>query len=171
MGMTRADKEAEVLELQERFTTDQLFVVGRNDGLTVAQSTQLRRALRSGGGRFKVPKNTLARRAAQGTPFESLTPLLSGPVGLASSKDPVAAAKIAYEFSKKNEKFVIIGGALGAKVLDAQGVEALAKLPSLDELRSKIVGLLQAPASKMVGVLQAPARQLVGVTKAYGEKQ
>ncbi len=89
---------------------------------------------------------------------------------MATSKDPVAAAKIAHTFAKTNEKLVIIGGALGDKILDAKGVQALAQLPSLDELRSKLVGLLQAPASKMVGVLQAPARNLVGVTKAYGEK-
>ncbi|MGQ0527636.1 MAG: 50S ribosomal protein L10 [Alphaproteobacteria bacterium] len=168
--MNRAEKQAEIQSLQERFATDELFVVTQNQGLTVAQMTKLRNDLRANGASFKVAKNTLARRAAKGTKFEGLTDMLKGPTGLASSKDVIAAAKTAYEFSKTNEKLVIIGGALGTQILDAKAIEALAKLPSLDELRSKLVGLLQAPATKIARVLQAPAQGLVGVTRAYGEK-
>lgn len=171
MGMNKAEKEAEIQELNARFANDEIIVLTHYSGLSVAQITELRGALRKEGATFKVTKNSLARRALAGTKFEGMGDMFKGPTGVASGKDPVAAARVAYNFAKTNEKLVILGGALGSRILDAKGVEMLAKLPSLDELRSKIVGLLQAPASKIVGVLQAPARQLVGVTKAYGEKQ
>lgn len=170
MGMTKTEKQAEIQELNERFANDEIVVLAHYSGLTVAQMTELRGALRKEGATFKVTKNSLARRALAGTKFEGMADMFKGPTGVASSKDPIAAAKVAYNFAKANEKFIILGGAFGSRILDAKGVEAMAKLPSLDEIRSKIVGLLQAPASKLVGVLQAPARQLVGVTKAYGEK-
>ena len=133
--------------------------------------TQFRRELVKNGASYKVTKNSLAKIALKGTKFEQISNMFTGPTGVATSKDAVAAAKVAQTFAKTNEKLVIIGGALGDKILSAADVKALASLPSLDELRSKLVGLLQAPASKMVGLLQAPARDLVGVTKAYGEKK
>lgn len=159
MGMNRAQKEEEIKSLNERFSNDELVVVAHYSGLTVAEITNLRNDLRKEGASFKVTKNTLAKLALKGTKFEGISDLLSGPTGVATSKDPFAAARITYNFAKKNDKLVILGGAMGEKILDAKGVETLAKLPTLNELRSKIVGLLQAPA-----------RAMVGVTKAYGEK-
>jgi large subunit ribosomal protein L10 len=117
-----------------------------------------------------VTKNTLAKIALKGTKFEGIGDLFAGPTGVASSQDPVAAAKIAHKFAKDNKKLIIVGGALGEKVLSVEDVQQLASLPSLDELRSKLVGLLVAAPTKLAGILQAPARDLVGVTKAYGEK-
>ena len=170
MGMSRAQKEAEIKELNERFANDELVVVTHYSGLTVSEISDLRAELRKEGGSFKVTKNSLTKLALKGTKFEQLEDLFAGPTGVATSQDPVAAAKVAHKFAKDNDKLVILGGALGEMVLDAKGVEAIAKLPSLDEIRSKLVGLLQAPAQKIAGVMQAPARELVGVTKAYGEK-
>ncbi len=170
MGMSRAQKEAEIKELNERFSNDELVVVAHYSGLSVSELTDLRAQLRAEGASFKVTKNSLTKLAIKGTQFEQLDDLFTGPTGVASSQDPVAAAKVAHKFAKDHDKLIIIGGALGDMVLDAAGVEAIAKLPSLDEIRSKLVGLLQAPAQKIAGVMQAPARELVGVTKAYGEK-
>ena len=171
MGMNRAEKQNEIEALNQGFANDEIVVLTHYSSLTVTQITELRRNLRKAGASYKVPKNTLARRALAGTKFEGLADMLKGPIGIASSKDPVAAAKVAHEFAKTNNKLIILGGALGTQMLDAKGVEALAKLPSLDEIRSKLIGLLQAPATKLARVLQAPAQQLVGVTKAYGEKK
>ncbi len=171
MGMSRARKEEEIVSLNKRFSDDEVVVVTHYSGLTVAEITQLRNELRKNGASFKVIKNRLAQRAVKGTKFENIGDMFTGPTGIATSKDPVAAAKVTYEFAKKNQKLVIIGGGMGETVLDTKGVEALAKLPSLDEIRSKLVGLLVAAPTKLVGVLQAPARDMVGVTKAYGEKQ
>ncbi len=170
MGMSRAQKETEVKELNERFTNDELVIVAHYSGLSVPEIEDLRADLRKEGASFKITKNSLAKLALKGTKFEELECLFSGPTGVASSQDPVAAAKVAHKFAKDNDNLVILGGALGSKILDVEGVEALAKLPSLDELRSKLVGLLQAPAQKIASVTAAPARELVGVTKAYGEK-
>ena len=171
MGMTRTQKEAEVVELNGIFANDEIVVVTHYSGLTVSQLSELRTELRKEGGRFKVTKNALAKLAIKGTQFEGLADMFTGPTGIATSKDPVAAAKIAQKFAKTNDKLVIMGAGLGAEILDAAGVEALSKLPSLDEIRSKLVGLLQAPATKLVGVTQAPARDLVGVTASYGAKE
>jgi large subunit ribosomal protein L10 len=171
MAMTRAEKQTEIEELAKRFANDDLIVLTQYSGLTVAQITKLRGDLRKEGASFKVTKNSLAKKAIQGTRLEGIANLFTGPTGVATSKDAVAAAKAAHNFAKTNEKLIIIGGMLGEKILSAADVKALAVLPSLDELRSKLVGLLQAPASKMVGLLQAPARDLIGVTKAYGEKK
>ncbi|MBI1300325.1 MAG: 50S ribosomal protein L10 [Alphaproteobacteria bacterium] len=168
--MSRAQKKAEVEVLNQRFSSDELVVVAHYQGLTVTELTELRSALRAEGASFKVTKNSLAKLALKGTRFEQLEGMFSGQTGVATSQDPVAAAKVAHKFAKSNDKLVILGGALGEMILDAKGVEAIAKLPSLDEIRSKLVGLLQAPATKLAGLLQAPARDLVGVTKAYGEK-
>lgn len=170
MGMNRAEKQEEIKQMNETFANDELIVVAHYSGLTVAQMTKLRSELRQGGARFKVTKNSLAKLAVKGTKFEGLAGLFTGPTGIASSQDPVAAAKIAHKFAKENDKFVIVGGALGSQVMDAQGIETLAKLPSLDEIRSTLAGLLVAVPTKLAGILQAPARDLVGVTKAYGEK-
>lgn len=170
MGMSRAQKEAEIKELNERFSNDELVVVTHYSGLTVKEMSDLRSKLREEGATFKVTKNSLAKLAIKGTQFEKIDEMFSGPTGVATSQDPVAAAKVAHNFAKDNDKLIILGGALGEMILDAAGVEAIAKLPSLDEIRSKLVGLLQAPAQKIAGVMQAPARELVGVTKAYGEK-
>lgn len=171
MAMNRAEKEAEIKELNERFSKDELVVLTHYSGLTVAQITQFRRELVKNGASYKVTKNSLAKIALKGTKFEQISDKFTGPTGVATSKDPVAAAKVAHTFAKTNEKLIIIGGALGDKILDANAVKALAQLPSLDEIRAKFLGLLQAPAQKIAGVLQAPARDLVGVTKAYGEKK
>lgn len=170
MAMNRAEKQAEIQELSERFSGSELVVVTQYSGLTVAELSKLRGALRQENAGFKVTKNSLAKLALKGSKFEGMESLFAGPTGVATSKDPVAAAKVAHQFSKEHDKLVIIGGSLAGKILDAKAVEQLAKLPSLDEIRAKLCGVLQAPAAKMVGVLQAPARQLVGVTKAYGEK-
>lgn len=170
MGMSRAEKEAEVVELNERFANDEIVVVTQYSGLTVKELSDLRTKLRAEGASFKVTKNKLAKLAVKGTKFEGMSHLFVGPTGVASSADPVVAAKVAHTFAKTNKKFIIIGGALGEKLLSADEVETLAKLPSLDELRSKLAGLMVAVPTKVAGLLQAPARDLVGVTKAYGEK-
>jgi len=170
MGMSRAAKKAEIKELNERFSNEELVVVTHYSGLTVSDMRELRNKLREEGASFKVTKNSLAKLAIKGTKYEGLGDMFTGPTGVATSQDPVAAARVAHKFAKGNDKLVILGGAMGEIVLDAAGVEALAKLPSLDEIRSKLVGLLQAPATKLAGLMQAPARELVGVTKAYGEK-
>ena len=166
--MDRAQKNELVAELNRTFTETSVVVITRNLGLTVAQSTELRVKMREAGASYKVAKNRLARIAAEGTPYAALSDLLTGPTALATSPDPVAAAKIAVEFAKTNDKLEIVGGAMGDTVLDANGVKALAELPSLDELRAKIVGLLQAPATKIAQVVQAPAGQLARVFGAYG---
>ena len=170
MGMSRAQKEAEIKELNERFANDELVVVTHYSGLTVKQMSDLRSELRKEGASFKVTKNTLAKIAIKGTKFENIADLLSGPTGVATSQDAVAAAKVTHKYAKDNDKLIILGGALGEKVLNVSEIEALAKLPSLDEVRSKIVGLLVAAPTKLAGVLQAPARNMVGVTAAYGAK-
>lgn len=168
--MDRGKKEALVAELRQTFDENELVVVTHQSGLTVAEASDLRRKMREAGARFKVTKNRLAKLALKETKFEHLTDDFSGPTAIAVSVDPVAAAKVAVEFANKNDKLVIVSGALGDKGLDADGVKALAKLPSLDELRGKIVGLLQAPAGKLASVTQAPASQLARVFGAYAAK-
>jgi large subunit ribosomal protein L10 len=169
-GMDRAQKPVVVADLNRTFSEVGVVVVTRNLGLTVAQSTALRNKMRDGGATYKVTKNSLAKIATKGTQYESIGDLLTGPVALATSVDPVAAAKIAVEFAKTTDKLEIVGGAIGDQALDANGVKALATLPSLDELRAKIVGLVQAPATKVVQIVQAPAGQLARVFGAYAAK-
>lgn len=169
MNANRQKKANEIAALKTTFDQSETVVVAHYSGLSVAQMTDLRNKLRAEGASFKVTKNTLTKLALKGSRFEAISDLFEGPTGVAVSNDPVAAAKVVHEFAKKNTKLVIVGGAMGETVLDANGVEQLAKMPSLDELRGKIVGILQAPATKVARVLQAPAQQLVGVTKAYGE--
>ena len=169
--MDRDQKTAAVAELNRTFSEVGVVVVTRNLGLTVAQSTVLRNKMRDAGATYKVSKNKLAKIAMDGTDYSSLGDMLTGPVGLASSIDPVAAAKVVVEFAKTNDKFEIVGGAMGATTLDVDGVKALATLPSLDELRAKIVGPIVAPATKLATITQAPAAQLARVLSAYAEKE
>lgn len=169
--MQREDKEKLVGTLHEALSETTLVVIAHQTGLTVAEMTDLRRRMRAAGASFKVTKNRLAKRALDGTKFTGVSDLFTGPSTVAYSKDPVAAAKVAVEFAGQNGKFVVIGGALGEQVLDVKQVEALAKLPSLDALRGKLIGVLQAPATKVAGVLAAPAGQLARVFAAYSDKQ
>ena len=170
-GMDRAQKAAAVAELNRTFNEVGVVVVTRNLGMTVAQSTDLRNKMRAAGAAYKVSKNKLARIALDGTDYGSIGDMLTGPVALATSIDPVAAAKVAVDFAKTNDKFEIVGGAMGSSALDVAGVQALATLPSLDELRAKIVGLIVAPATKLATITQAPAAQIARVLSAYAEKE
>jgi large subunit ribosomal protein L10 len=148
-----------------------MVVVTRNDGMTVADVTNLRRKMREAGANFKVAKNRLALLALDGTRFDGIAPLMKGPTAISWSQDPVAVAKAAVDFAKTNEKFVLVGGSLGTQILDVSGVKALAELPSLDSLRGKLLGLLAAPATRIAGVLQAPAGQLARVFAAYADSK
>ncbi|KQX20703.1 MULTISPECIES: 50S ribosomal protein L10 [unclassified Sphingomonas] len=169
--MDRAQKAELVAELQSTFKGTSVVIVTRNLGLTVAQSTALRLKMRDAGASYKVSKNKLARIAVEGTPYTAINDLLVGPTALSTSADPVAPAKVIVDFAKTNDKLEIVGGAMGDTVLDVAGVKALAELPSLDELRAKIVGLVQAPATKVVQIVQAPAGQLARVFGAYAAKE
>lgn len=169
--MDRIEKREFVAELSAVFADTSMVVVTRNDGMTVADVTNLRRKMREAGVSFKVAKNRLALLALEGTRFDGIAPLLKGPTALAWSADPVAAAKVAVDFAKTNDKFVLLGGALGNQVLNVDGVKALSELQSLDSLRAKLLGLIQAPATKVAGVLQAPAGQLARVFAAYADSQ
>lgn len=168
--MNRTEKQETIDVYNGMFAGSGSVVVCQYKGLTMKDMNALRSKLRAEGGHFTVTKNTLAKLAAKGTDYEGLNEFFTGPTGIVYSQDPVAAAKVAYNFAKTNDNLVIVGGGLGAKVLDKSGVEALAQLPSLDEVRGTLVGLLQAPAVKIARVLQAPAQALVGVTQAYGQK-
>lgn len=170
MAMNRAQKENEVKALKARFEEDEIVVITHYSGLTVSEMSELRSEMRKEGARFKVAKNTLTRRALEGTKFEHLVEQFKGPTGIASSQDPVAAARVAHKFAKDHKNLVIIGGGLGAKQLDPSGVEQLAKLPSMDELRGTLVGLIQAPATKLARLSKAPAGKLARVVSAYAEK-
>ncbi len=169
--MDRTEKSDVVAALGQTLAATAVVVVTRNHGLTVAQVTDLRTRMRAAGATFKVTKNRLARIALEGTPYQPLGELLTGPTGFATSADPVAAAKVAVDFAKTTDKFEIVGGAMGAHVLDIDGVKALASLPSLDELRAKIVGLVQAPATKLAQLVNAPAGKLARVFGAYATKE
>ncbi len=168
--MDRAEKAEAVEALRGVFTTAGVVVVGHYSGLSVADLTALRGRLRQAGAGLKVVKNRLVKIAIEGTAKASAAHLFTGPVAIAYSEDPVAATKVAVAYAKEKEQFVLKGGLLGDVVLDEKGVQALATLPSLDELRGKIVGLIQAPATKLAGVIQAPAGQLARVINAYAQK-
>jgi large subunit ribosomal protein L10 len=164
-------KKAEVVEdLNQVFANAGSVVVAHYSGMTVAQMSDLRTRMREQGASFRVAKNRLAVRALKGTPIEAIAQLYKAPTGIADRDDPGAASKVAAAYAKDNEKLVILGGSVGTTALDAAGVKALASLPSLDALRGKIVGLLQAPATKIAGVLQAPGGQLARVISAYSKK-
>jgi large subunit ribosomal protein L10 len=164
-------KKAEVVEeLKSVFASSGSVVVAHYKGLTVAQLGDLRTRMRAAGASFKVAKNRLAMRALQGTPIEAISHLFKGPTGIAFSKDPIAPSKVVVAYAKDNAKFIVLGGSVGTTTLDVEGVKTLAALPSLDELRGKIIGLIQAPATKIAGILQAPAGQLARVISAYSRK-
>ena len=169
--MDRAQKAEAVADLKQTFNETQVVVVTRNLGMTVAQSTTLRNRMRDAGARFKVTKNTLTLIALEGTTYAPLSDMLTGPTALATSQDPVAAAKAAVDFAKTTDKFEIVGGAMGDTVLDVNGVKALAELPSLDQLRATIIGLVQAPATKIARVINEPGAQLARVFGAYAAKE
>lgn len=169
--MNRSEKTEAVAALNATFSEAASVIVTRNLGLTVSQSTELRLKMRDAGASYKVAKNRLAKIALEGTQYAPISDLLSGPVALGTSTDPVAAAKIAVEFAKTNPKLEIVGGAMGDTLLDIDGVKALASMPSLDELRAKIVGLVQAPATKIAQLSTAPAAKLARVFGAYAAKE
>ena len=169
--MDRSQKTEAVAQLNAVFNEVSVVVVTRNLGLSVAQSTDLRAKMRDAGASYKVAKNRLARLALKDTDYAGIEDYLTGPTALAYSTDPVAAAKAAVDFAKSNDKLEIVGGSMGATVLDEAGVRALAAMPSLDERRGKIVGLVNAPATKVVRTIAEPASMLARVVGAYAAKE
>jgi large subunit ribosomal protein L10 len=166
----RAEKKELVATLNQVFKTTGTIVVAHNLGLTVNQVNDLRNKMAQAGATVKVAKNRLAKLALDGTDAEGMKGLFTGPTMLAFASDPVAAPKVAADFAKANEKFVIVGGAFGKTVMDAAAVKTLAELPSLDQLRAKLIGLIQAPATRIAGVLAAPGGQIARVINAHAEK-
>ena len=168
--MDRSQKADLVAELKNVFSETSVVVITRNLGLTVAQSTDLRLKMRDAGAQFKVAKNRLALIALEGTKYGPIGDMLTGPTALATSIDPVAAAKVAVEFAKTNDRLEIVGGAMGDTLLDVNGIKALAELPSLDQLRGTLVGLIQASATKIARVVSEPGAMIARVTGAYAAK-
>lgn len=167
----RAEKKTLVATLNTVFKESGVVVVTHNLGLTVPQINDLRKKMAEAGGATKVAKNRLAKLALEGTDAAGITDLFTGPTMLSYSDDPVAAPKIISTFAKGNDKLVVLGGVLGSTVLDANGIKALADLPSLDELRARLVGMIQTPATRIAGITQAPAGQLARVIRAYADKE
>ncbi|WP_282757501.1 50S ribosomal protein L10 [Komagataeibacter saccharivorans] len=167
--MDRTEKREFVASLAAVFAKTSMVIVTRNDGLSVADVTDLRRRVRAAGATHKVAKNRLASLALAGTQFEGIKPLLKGPTALSWADEPVSMAKVLVEFAKTNDKLVLLGGSLGAQTLDVASIKALAELPSLDVLRAQLVGLISTPATRIAGVLQAPAGQLARVFGAYAK--
>lgn len=168
--MDRTEKADLVASLHQTFEDTSMVVVTHYSGLTVAELGDLRGRMREAGALFKVTKNRLTRLALKDTKFEALSDMFTGPTAIAYSDDPVAAAKVAVNYAKENDKLIVLGGGLDAETLDADGVKALATLPSLDELRAKIVGMLNTPATRIAGVLQAPGGQVARVISAHAEQ-
>lgn len=168
--MDRTQKGKVIEELDDVFSTAGVVVAMHYQGLTVAQMTTLRTQMREAGAEVRVAKNKLAKIALEGKPGQGMQAILKGQTALAYSADPVAAPKVATEFAKKFDKLVVLGGAMGSTVLDAEGVKSLASLPSLDELRGRLLGLIQGPASKLVRVITTPGTQLARVLAAKAEK-
>lgn len=169
--MDRAEKRELVSSLHQIFSEDaNLVVVTRNHGLRVHEVNALRGRMRENGAQYKVAKNRLARLALEGTAFEGIKPLFAGPTAMSWSNDPVAAARVIAEFANKNNRLEIVGGALGSKELDAEGVDQLAKMPSLDEARAQVVGTIQAPAQRLVTLFQEPGSRLARVLNAYADE-
>jgi len=166
----RTEKADLVASLHQTFEDTSMVVVTHYSGLTVAELGDLRGRMREAGALFKVTKNRLTRLALKDTKFEALSDMFTGPTAIAYSEDPVAAAKVAVNYAKENDKLIVLGGGLDAETLDADGVKALATLPSLDELRAKIVGMLNTPATRIAGVLQAPGGQVARVISAHAEQ-
>ena len=169
--MDRSQKADAVSALNATFNEVGVVVVTRNLGLTVAQSTDLRTKMRAAGGSYKVAKNRLAKLAVKDTAYEALGDLLTGPTALATSVDPIAAAKATVDFAKTNPKLEILGGSMGGTLLDEAGIKALASLPSLDQLRATLIGLMNAPATKIAQLSTAPAAKLARVFGAYAAKE
>jgi large subunit ribosomal protein L10 len=157
MLVNRAEKEQEILDLRKRFEASELVILTQNKGLTDKQSKELRSSLRAEGGSYKIAKNTLAKLALKGTKFEGLADKFTGPTGIATSKDPMVAARVTYNFAKANDKLVIVGGASDTALLDTAKINYLATLPSMDQLRGKLVGLLQAPGAQLARLANAYA--------------
>ena len=168
--MNRDDKTQFVAEMREVFEGAEGVIVTQYKGLTVAEITALRAQMRQAGAGFKVTKNRLTRLALEGTKFANLAEYFTGPTAIAYSADPASAAKVASTFAKANDKLVLVAGAIGEQILDEQGVKALAELPSLDELRAKLVGMIQTPAQRIATLTSKPAAQIAQVLKAYAEK-
>ena len=169
--MDRSQKAESVASLNAVFNEVGVVVITRNLGMTVAQSTALRGKIREAGASYKVAKNRLAKLAIQDTDYAGIDEMLTGPTAIASSVDPVAAAKAVVDFAKTTDRIEIVGGSMGSQVLTAEGIQALASLPSLDELRAKLIGLVQAPATKIAQLTTAPAAKLARVFAAYAEKE
>ena len=169
--MDRAAKRELVATLHDMLKDTGVIVVARNNGLVAAQSADFRSRVKAAGGTVKVAKNKLAALALDGTDAAGIKALLKGPTILAYSKDPISAAKTAIAYAKENDKLVILGGAMGKTVLDANGVKALAELPSLDELRAKLLGLMQAPAAKLLRVVNEPGSAIARLLKAKLDKE
>jgi large subunit ribosomal protein L10 len=170
-GVDRGQKQKVVEGLQKDLAATSCVVVTHQSGLSVAEATLLRQQVREAGASFRVTKNRLAKRALDGTPFEPLSPLFTGPTAIAFSADPVAAAKVVVGYANRNTKLTIIGGGLVGRRMDAAEVKELASLPSLDELRGKLIGLLQAPATRLARVLQEPAGQVARLLAAHADNQ
>ncbi|MEO6091967.1 MAG: 50S ribosomal protein L10 [Novosphingobium sp.] len=169
--MDRTQKADAVASLNATFGEVGVVVITRNLGMSVAQSTALRIRVRDAGASYKVAKNSLAKLAIVDTQYATLDELFTGPTAIATSVDPIAAAKAVVDFAKTNNRIEIVGGAMGAQVLNAEGIKALASMPSLDELRAKVIGLIQAPATKLAQLTTAPAAKLARVFAAYAEKE
>ena len=169
--MDRSQKANAVAELNATFNEAGVVVITRNLGMTVAQSSALRVKMREANASFKVSKNSLAKLAIANTDYAGIGDMLTGPVALGTSVDPVAAAKAVVEFAKTNDRLEVVGGAMGSLVLNAEGITALATMPSLDELRGRLVGLVQAPATKLAQLATAPAAKLARVFGAYAAKE
>jgi large subunit ribosomal protein L10 len=170
-SVLRSEKQNLIASLNQTFGKTTLVVVSHYSGLTVAETEALRSKVREAGAGFKVTKNRLTRIALKGTSFEGLDAMFKGPTAMTYSADPVAAARVTVEFAKSNEKLCILGGALGDKLLNAEGIKALASLPSIDELRGQFLGLLMTPATRIATLSQAPAAQLARVLRAYADKE
>lgn len=168
--MDKSKKEQVVASLKDSFSNAETVVVTHYKGMSVAEITQLRRSMPSGT-HYVVTKNNLALRALEGTEYANLADMFAGPTAIAVSSDPVSAAKAVVDFAKNNEKLVIIGGAMSNKVMSVKEIESLAKLPSLDELRAKLLAMLNTPATRIAGVVQAPAGQIARVVGAYSKKE
>lgn len=168
--MLRSEKQDCVLELEDVYKQSGSVIVTHYHGLTVKQLTSLRRDLRAHDAKFKIVKNTLSKIAANKADVDSISTLLSGPTAIAYSKDPLAAAKTVVKFAKTNEQLKIVGGIVNNQLFNTQEIQLLAELPSLDELRSKIISLIEAPAAKIVGVLNAPASKFARLFQAYADK-
>ena len=166
--MDRAQKEELVADLKAAFDDTTAVVVTHYSGLSVAEMTDLRSRMREAGAQFRVTKNRLTKLALDGTKCDPLAQYFSGPTAIAYSDDPVAAAKVTVDYAKENEKLIILGGMMDEAEVDVDGVKSLASMPSLDELRGKIVGMINTPATRIAGVMGAPGGQLARVFGAYG---